>query len=70
LEFGDFGFCEGGKTGELREKALEQGENQYMALNLNRAPGSHWWEAKAFTRVPTLLPRYSDSDKPPKTKDA
>ena len=25
-------------------------------------PGSHWWEAKAFTRAPTLLPRYSDTD--------
>ena len=47
LEFGNVGFCEGRKTGEPGEKPSEQG----------REPGPHWWEASAFTTVPSLLLR-------------
>ena len=51
LEFGDVGFCGGRKT---EEKPKEQDENIRRGDCIEPEP--HWWEARALTTAPFLLP--------------
>ena len=62
LEFENAGVLGKGKTGVPGEKPLEARERTNNKLNPNLAlspgfePGPHWWEAKALTTAPPLLP--------------
>jgi len=61
LEFGNFGFYGGRKTGEPR-KTLGARTRTNNKLNPHMTPGPgieprlHWWKASALTTAPSLLP--------------
>ena len=64
LEFGNVGFCGRRKTGEPGEKPLGAGrEPTTNSTHMTSSPGielgPHWWEARALTTVPSLLPHCS-----------
>ena len=66
LEFGDIVFCGGRKTVEPSEKPSKQGRepttnSSHIRHRAGIKPGPHWWEAIAFTTVPTLLPNFDDN---------
>ena len=58
-----FTFVEGGKLErEPGEKPSEQGQepttnSAHITPGPGIEPGPHWWEARALTTVPTLLPQ-------------
>ena len=63
LEFGNVGFWGEGKTEVPGEKSLSERErtinklNQHIASTPGFEPGPHWWEARALTTAPPLLPK-------------
>ena len=63
LEFESVGFSGEGKTGVPGEKPFGARErtnnklNTHMASTPGIVPGPHWWEARALTTAPPLLPK-------------
>ena len=56
-------FEERGKLEDPEKHLSEQGENQqtqptYMTSGPGIKPGPHWWEARALTTAPPLLPQF------------
>ena len=52
FEFRDVGIFRGRKTGEPGNKPSKQDKNQQQTKPIE--PGLHWWEARAFTKVPSI----------------
>ena len=62
LEFENVGFWGEEETGKPGEKPLGARKrtnnklNPHMMPDQGIEPGTHWWEASAFTTAPSLLP--------------
>lgn len=66
LKFGDFGFCDGGKSGEPGEKPSDRRESTTNSPNKaqdqNRTPATLVRNESALTTAPSVLYNYIEID--------